>query len=72
MCSTASPSASRLTGSTVSIELTTQMLAILFDFPWEERRNLTHWSDVAGDVEIAPRPKDDAIAGKRLKWARPS
>ena len=31
----------------VSIELTTQMLAILFDFPWEERRKLTRWSDVA-------------------------
>ena len=26
---------------TVSIELTTQMLAILFDFPWEDRRKLT-------------------------------
>ena len=31
----------------VSVELTTQMLAILFDFPWEERRKLTHWSDTA-------------------------
>jgi cytochrome P450 len=31
----------------VSIELTTQMLATLFDFPFEERRRLTHWSDVA-------------------------
>jgi cytochrome P450 len=31
----------------VSIELTTQMLAVLFDFPWEDRRKLTHWSDVA-------------------------
>ena len=31
----------------VSIELTTQMLAILFDFPWEDRRKLTRWSDVA-------------------------
>ncbi len=30
----------------VSIELTTQMLATLFDFPWEDRRLLTHWSDV--------------------------
>ena len=35
----------------VSMELTTQMLAILFDFPWEERRKLTYWSDVLGDVE---------------------
>ncbi|AWZ02290.1 linalool 8-monooxygenase [Rhodobiaceae bacterium] len=31
----------------VSIELTTQMLATLFDFPWEDRRKLTYWSDVA-------------------------
>ncbi len=31
----------------VSIELTTQMLAVLFDFPWEERRKLTRWSDLA-------------------------
>src|SRR5665647_3594710 len=31
----------------VSIELTTQMLATLFDFPFEERRTLTHWSNVA-------------------------
>jgi cytochrome P450 len=35
----------------VSMELTTQMLAILFDFPWEERRKLTYWSDVLGDIE---------------------
>jgi len=31
----------------VSVELTTQMLATLFDFPFEERRKLTRWSDVA-------------------------
>lgn len=31
----------------VSVELTTQMLATLFDFPWEERRKLTRWSDLA-------------------------
>jgi cytochrome P450 len=30
----------------VSIELTTQMLATLFDFPFEHRRKLTYWSDV--------------------------
>ncbi|MET0309607.1 MAG: cytochrome P450 [Sphingomonas sp.] len=40
----------------VSIELTTQMLAILFDFPWEDRRKLTFWSDWAGDIEIAKDP----------------
>ncbi|MEN9727049.1 MAG: hypothetical protein RL434_1415 [Pseudomonadota bacterium] len=31
----------------VSVELTTQVLATLFDFPWEQRRLLTRWSDVA-------------------------
>ena len=31
---------------TVSIELTTLMLATLFDFPMEDRRKLTRWSDI--------------------------
>ena len=31
----------------LSIELTTQMLAALFDFPFEDRHKLTRWSDVA-------------------------
>jgi cytochrome P450 len=31
----------------VSINLTTMMLATLFDFPFEERAKLTYWSDVA-------------------------
>jgi cytochrome P450 len=31
----------------VSIELTTQMLATLFDYPFERRRDLTYWSNVA-------------------------
>lgn len=31
----------------VSIELTTQMLATLFDFPFDERHKLTRWSDIA-------------------------
>ena len=36
----------------VSIELTTQMLATLFDFPFEERRLLTWWSDMStGDPD---------------------
>jgi cytochrome P450 len=37
----------------VSVELTTQMLATLFDFPFEERRRLTHWSDTATGGELA-------------------
>ena len=35
----------------VSIELTTQFLATLFDFPWEDRRLLPYWSDVATSSE---------------------
>lgn len=31
----------------VSIELTTRMLATLFDFPFEDRRKLTYWSDIS-------------------------
>ncbi|HYC53807.1 MAG TPA: cytochrome P450 [Candidatus Binatia bacterium] len=34
----------------VSIELTTQMLATLFRFPFEDRRKLTRWSDVTTAV----------------------
>ncbi|MFN2274300.1 MAG: cytochrome P450, partial [Anaerolineales bacterium] len=38
----------------VSINLTTQMLATLFDFPFEERHKLTYWSDIAaGSPEIS-------------------
>ncbi len=47
----------------VAIELTTQMLAILFDFPWADRRKLTFWSDWAGDIEVA---KDPAKRQERL------
>jgi cytochrome P450 len=35
----------------VSIELTTQFLATLFDFPWEDRRLLPYWSDVTTAAE---------------------
>ena len=41
----------------VSIELTTGMLAILFGFPWKDRRLLTFWSDWAGDVELTLAPE---------------
>jgi cytochrome P450 len=49
----------------VSIELTTQMLATLFDFPFEERRKLTRWSDVStalpksGVVESAEQRREE-------------
>ncbi|MDB5696083.1 MAG: cytochrome [Sphingomonas bacterium] len=49
---------------TVSVELTTQMLALLFDFPWEDRRKLTFWSDWAGDIEIV---KDETMRKERLQ-----
>ncbi|MGI9577014.1 MAG: cytochrome P450, partial [Microthrixaceae bacterium] len=38
---------------TVSIELTTLLLATLFDFPMEDRRKLTRWSDI---VFAVPEP----------------
>jgi cytochrome P450 len=38
----------------VSIELTTQMLATLFDFPWEDRRKLTYWSDITTAGPASP------------------
>ncbi len=47
----------------VSIELTTGMLAILFDFPWEDRRLLTKWSDAATDFEAI---EDDAK--NKARW----
>ena len=49
----------------VSIELTTQMLATLFDFPFEDRRKLTRWSNVAtappgtGIVDTAEQRKQE-------------
>ena len=42
----------------VSIELTTQMLATLFDFPFEDRRKLTHWSDLSFLDLMAGTPID--------------
>ncbi len=51
---------------TVSIELTTLMLATLFDFPLEDRRKLTRWSDVTfaipepgGIVETQEQKRDE-------------
>ncbi|HKN30299.1 MAG TPA: cytochrome P450 [Roseiarcus sp.] len=38
---------------TVSIELTAQMLATLFDFPFEDRRKLSYWSDISTAVPYA-------------------
>lgn len=46
----------------VSIEITTQMLATLFDFPFEDRRLLTYWSDVATVDVNAGGPIDSEAA----------
>jgi cytochrome P450 len=57
----------------VSIELTTQMLATLFDFPFEERRTLTWWSNVAtvntrAGTEIDSEEKRDAVLQQALQY----
>ncbi|WP_252260370.1 cytochrome P450 [Erythrobacter aurantius] len=45
----------------VSIPLTIDMLAILFDFPWEERDRLRVWSDAITSLDmIAKRPQERA------------
>ena len=49
----------------VSIELTTQMLATLIDFPFEERRKLVYWSECAiADVNAGTVVNSEA---KRLE-----
>lgn len=50
----------------VSIELTTGMLAILFGFPWEDRRKLTEWSDWMGDVVAAMDPELGPIRMQKM------
>ncbi|MBS0475345.1 MAG: cytochrome P450 [Proteobacteria bacterium] len=50
----------------VSIELTTGMLATLFDFPWEQRHKLTWWSDMGGNVELMKTPEDMATRNAAL------
>jgi cytochrome P450 len=50
----------------VSVNLTTQMLATLFDFPFEQRHKLTYWSDIAaGTPEMAGGDvnEEERIAG---------
>jgi cytochrome P450 len=50
----------------VSIELTTMMLATLFDYPFAERRQLTYWSDVAICNVEAP---DSPVHSEEEKFA---
>ncbi len=57
----------------VSIELTTLMLATLFDFPLEDRKLLTYWSDISTAVKSinpeAPEPEVRmAELGKMLAY----
>ena len=51
----------------VSIELTTGMLAILFGFPWDDRRLLTFWSDWSGDTELATVRELDTVRWEILQ-----
>ena len=51
----------------VSIELTTQMLATLFDFPFEDRRKLTFWSDMATSSEELAG--DDSVSSEERQAA---
>lgn len=47
----------------VSIELTTQMLATLFDFPFEDRYKLTYWSDAATAI-----PGGGIVSTQEERW----
>ena len=46
----------------VSVELTTQMLATLFDFPFEDRHKLPFWSDVATTSDAV------GVVGADMEW----
>jgi cytochrome P450 len=50
----------------VSVELTTQMLATLFDFPFEDRALLTRWSDVATGA-VGPGRISESLAARQLE-----
>jgi len=59
----------------VSVELTTQMLATLFDFPFEERRKLTYWSNVASantraGTEVDSEAKRNEILDQAFDYFR--
>lgn len=47
----------------VSVELTTRMLATLFDFPFEDRGLLTRWSDLATAI-----PGGGVVASHQERW----
>ena len=47
----------------VSVELTTQMLCTLFDFPFEDRRKLTRWSDI-----VTAGVDTDLVESREATW----
>jgi len=53
----------------VSIELTTGMLATMFDFPWADRRKLTFWSDMttSSDEQLAEMGKPPEFREESLR-----
>lgn len=50
----------------VSKEVTTQMLAILFDFPWEDRYLLPYWSDVTSQADYNGNTTVDMAERERV------
>ena len=50
----------------VSIPLTTAMLATLTDFPWDERHKLPIWSDWAAKIDIGPDAELNAEREKHV------
>jgi len=53
----------------VSVEITTQMVAALFDFPWAQRHRLTYWSEVlvttpAEGALVSTWQQRDAVIGE--------
>ena len=57
----------------VSIELTCQMLATLFDFPFEDRRKLSYWSDVSTAIPyvgglVESEEQKEAVFGECLGY----
>jgi cytochrome P450 len=52
--------------TSVSIPLTTAMIATLFDWPWDERDKLPVWSDWAAKIDIGPDPVLNAEREKHV------
>src|SRR3546814_14174208 len=48
----------------VSIELTTSMIATLFDWPWDDRHRLPIWSDWTAQIDLGPDPEIGRASGR--------